>query len=280
MLIAPGDHCTQEDALALDGWYLRWFDRWLRGRGPGLDDEAPYTWFMLGENAWHSSDQWPPAEAQPERWYLSGSRPNTAGGDGRLAQGPDGARGAASYQYDPANPAPTRGGPVCCTADPRTGSGMVDQRDVEARPDVLVFTSSPLEADLKIVGPIRAVLTVSSDAPDTDIVARMVDVDPEGRATNIQEGALRLRWRDGPPARPLEPGLSYQLRVNMRAIAYRLSAGHRLRLDVTSSSFPRLERNLNTGGDYGDVRMRTATNTLHFGEGASYLEVYRLDSSR
>lgn len=283
VLIAPGDHCRQSEARpgdrSLEELYLRWFDRWLMDKGRGLDELAPYTWFMLGEDRWHSSDRWPPTEASPERWYLSGSRANTASGDGVLATAPVADESESTFIYDPSDPVPTRGGPACCTADPRTGSGTMDQHDVEVRADVLVYTSQPLAEDLRLAGPIRAVLTVSSDAPDTDLVARLVDVDANGRATNIQEGALRLRYRNGVPAKLLEKGERYSVRVDMRAIAYRVPRGHRLRLDVTSSSFPRLERNLNTGGGYDDTRMRRAANTIHHGQGASYLEIYRLQGA-
>jgi putative CocE/NonD family hydrolase len=147
-------------------------------------------------------------------------------------------------------------------------NGAVDQSDVETRADVLVYTSAPLDTDLRIAGPLKAVLTFASDAPDTDLVARLVDVSPDGKALNIQEGALRLRYRDGVPATLMEPGREYTVTVDLRSIAYLVPAGHRLRLDVTSSSFPRLERNLNTGGDnYRETEGRVATNHLLHGEG-------------
>jgi len=175
---------------------------------------------------------------------------------------------------------PSRGGPVCCTADPDFVAGPVDQEAVETRADVLVYTSMELTEALRIVGPIRAQLTVSSDAPDTDIVARLVDVWPDGRATSIQEGALRLRYRDG-YLRPLmlDPGRRYAVSVDMRGIAYLVRQGHRLRLQVTSSSFPRLERNLNTGAEFNatETQIRVAHNRIyHTPEAPSYLELYAL----
>ena len=203
---------------------------------------------------------------------------NTRAGGGTLALQAATEATVDSYRYDPADPVPSRGGALCCTGDPRDINGAVDQADVETRRDVLVFTSPPLQSDLRIAGPLHAVLTFSSDAPDTDLVARLVDVSPEGVALNVQEGALRLRYRDGAPAVLMEPGRKYQVTVDMRAIAYRVARGHRLRLDVTSSSFPRLERNLNTGGNnYRELSGRIATNHLHHGAGdAAYLELYAL----
>ena len=139
---------------------------------------------------------------------------------------------------------------MCCTGNPADRPGPADQEEIEKRKDVLVYTTAPMDADYWIAGPIKASLTVSSDVKDTDIVARLVHVWPDGRATSIQEGALRLRYRNG-FRKPvfLEPGQPVRVMVDMRSIAYKVPKGHRLRLDVTSSSFPRLERNWNTVGD-------------------------------
>jgi putative CocE/NonD family hydrolase len=283
VIIAPGVHCQQEKfelpaqfgaPNGVEGEqyrraYLLWFDHWLRGVGPGLDGIAPYTYYMLGEDRWYEADRWPPADSQMQRWYLdSGGHANTRDGDGALRRQVPAVEASDTYRYDPGDPVPTRGGPVCCTGDPRDVSGSVDQADVERRPDVLVYTSAPLAQDLRIAGPLTCVLTFSSDVRDTDLVARLVDVAPDHVARNIQEGALRLRYRDGAPAALMEPGQSYSVRVDMRAIAYRVPSGHRLRLDVTSSSFPRLERNLNGAGDnYRETQSRVATNRLHHGPG-------------
>jgi hypothetical protein len=301
VVIAPGVHCDHEaDAsyhhnpfgeLALENrawpgrpdreWYMAWFDYWLRGRGDGLAKVAPYTYFMLGENRWLTAHEWPPREARAESWYLaSGGHANSRRGDGSLATTlPTGAP-LDEFRYDPANPVPTRGGPICCSGAIDVGSGPVDQADVEKRDDVLVYTSAPLEHALRIAGPLKARLLVSSDAPDTDLVARLVDVFPDGHAIGIQEGALRLRYRDG-FERPvmMRPGERYDVTVDMRAIAYTLAAGHRLRLHVTSSSFPRLDRNLNTGAanNEAETAMRVATNRIyHDAQGASRLVLYTL----
>jgi putative CocE/NonD family hydrolase len=283
VIIAPGVHCQQEkfglpeefganegaQGEAYRQTYLRWFGHWLRGEGEGLDGIAPYTYYMLGENRWYHADRWPPADTQVQRWNLgSGGKANSRAGDGVLSLQPPTAAGRDTFRYDPADPVPSRGGAWCCTGDSRDVNGAVDQSDVETRADVLVYTSAPLDTDLRIAGPLKAVLTFASDAPDTDLVARLVDVSPDGKALNIQEGALRLRYRDGVPATLMEPGREYTVTVDLRSIAYLVPAGHRLRLDVTSSSFPRLERNLNTGGDnYRETEGRVATNHLLHGEG-------------
>jgi len=300
VIIAPGDHCHHEqmgDANPMpwgdlsvsnagrpySDWYLRWFDYWLRDRGDGLSALPVYQFFVVGENRWLGSEAWPPSAARRQRWYLSSSgHANGSDGDGALQRQPAPATSVDSYRYDPDNPVPTRGGPVCCTGDDRTRSGPVDQREIERREDVLVYTSDVLSAPLRIAGPVRAHLVISSSARDTDFVARLVDVWPDGRAINIQEGALRARYRNG-IANPqlLTPDATTTLVVEMRDIAYRLPEGHRLRLDITSSSFPRLERNLNTGGNnFDESEGVIAINRVHHGaEHPSHVELFLLDDA-
>jgi len=292
VVMAPGNHCEHEqigdsgrygDLIVHNAqqpyrdWYLRWFDYWLRGRGDGLASLPGYRFYVLGENRWLSSSSWPPTGAREQRWYLGGNgRANGAGGDGVLQARPAAGSRYDEYRYDPLDPAPSRGGPQCCTGNPSDRAGPVDQREVEARGDVLVYTSEPMQRPLRIAGPLRARLVISSSARDTDFVARLVDVWPDGRAISIQEGALRARYRNG-IARPqlMTPGRRYPLTVEMRSIAYLLPVGHRLRLDLSSSSFPRLERNLNTGGRNAyETTAVVARNRVHHGAGSmSYLEL-------
>lgn len=300
VVIAPGDHCNHEGfgggtgswgALEVQNatapwkdWYLRWFDRWLRGTGAGLADLDPYTYYMLDEGRWYGAERWPPPESAVQRWWLgSGGRANSRNGDGRLEPQPSGSAEADRFSYDPRDPVPSRGGPVCCTGDPAIGAGPVDQSDVESRNDVLVYTSDVLATDLRIAGPLKAVLSFSSDAPDTDLVARLVDVRPDGTAINIQEGALRLRYRDGfDEPKMMESDRIYTVAVPMRDIAYRVRKGHRLRLHVTSSSFPRLERNLNTGAplNAAETDTRVAVNSIHHStQWPSYLELHSLGTA-
>lgn len=292
VIIAPGPHCNHEEAghagrfgeleigdaaLPYREIHLRWFAHWLRGHTDALEEFPAYTYYVVGADRWLRSDSWPPTEARPTRWYLgSEGRANTRNGNGSL--GKDATAGAKidTWRYDPARPVPTRGGPICCTGDPEDRSGPADQSDVEVREDVLVYTSAPLQEELWIAGPIKADIVVSSDRLDTDIVARLVHVRPDGRATSIQEGGLRLRYRNGFEApRLLDPGEPVRVTVGLRSIAYRMPMGHRLRLQLTSSSFPRLERNLNTGEDNASgTRMLVATNSIHYDVGAgSWLEL-------
>lgn len=308
VVIAPGTHCHHEETgadgrfgdLAVNGadqpyldWYLRWFDHWLNGKGPGLTDMPDYLVYVLGEHRWLNAQSWPPQEAETQRWYLDSDggsdraqdvaeHANGANGaigtkgSGRLRRDAPAIGGVDRYAYDPQDPVPSRGGPLCCTGNKADRAGPIDQRDVEAREDVLVYTSAMLESPLRIVGPLRAELWISSSAPDTDFVARLVDVWPDGRATGIQEGALRARYREGidRPA-PLVPLRPTRLSIDMRSIAYFLPKGHRLRLHVTSSSFPRLERNLNTGGrNYDETIGVVARNAVHHGgDLASFVEL-------
>lgn len=207
----------------------------------------------------------------------SGGRANGRKGDGTLGRADSSSAAFDTFRYDPANPVPSKGGPACCTGEPEDPAGPAEQSAVEARDDVLVYTTEPMAEDLRIAGPLRARLTVSSDAPDTDLVARLVHVWPDGRATGIQEGALRLRYRDGflKPSL-LAPGRRYAVTVDMRAIAYMIPQGHRLRLHLTGSSFPRLERNLNTGAanNADETRSRVAQSRVHHDPQAlSYLEL-------
>ena len=293
LLVGPGNHCHTRDADAGEerfgelvvkdgdpGYFdlaVRWFDHWLRDRGDGLKALPPIRYFMIGENRWLDATRWPPAESTPRRWYLDGGgHANGVNGDGALAPAPPSRAGEDVFMYDPRHPVPSRGGPVCCTGNPDDRAGPASQRDVEARDDVLVYTTSVLQAPLRIAGPLHAVLTVSSSALDTDFVARLVDVLPDGRTLSIQEGALRARYRDGlDRPRPLVPGEAATLTVDMRSIAWTVAAGHRLRLDITSSSFPRLERNLNTGGDNARATtMVVARNVVHHGAGGlSWVEL-------
>lgn len=218
---------------------------------------------MIGANRWDRSEIWPPATAREERWYLE---------DGKLGRtAPQ--TGALSYRYDPSEPTPSIGGPICCTGGLALPEGPMDQRPNADRPDVLSFMSDPLDKPLTIVGDIRTEIAFSSDAPDTDLVAILVDIAPDGTMLAIQQGALRLRYRNGfdQPAL-MTPGQTVQAPIAFPPIAYQIAAGHRIGLHLSSASFPRLERNLNTGGaNYLATDPLIATNTVHFGAEGSVL---------
>lgn len=280
VIIGPGNHCQYfgpnqtmnigefragpNAPAPFSAWQLEWFDYWLKGEGKPPVFPA-YRFYVMGADRWVDSESWPPEGVQWQSWYLGGEgKANSRAGSGALQLTAPTAELSDEYRYDPLKPVPTRGGPVCCTNDPAIVQGMVDQTDVETRDDVLVYTSPVLESDLTIAGPLRAELYVTSSAKDTDIVAKLVDVFPDGRALNIQEGALRLRYRVS-YVRPqlMTPGEVYRVSVDMRAIAYRLPKGHRVRLQISSSNFPRLERNLNTGGNnYDESQPVTAINRI------------------
>jgi hypothetical protein len=169
------------------------------------------------------------------------------------------------FLSDPSDPVPSIGGALCCTGDPNERSGPVFQNAIENRDDVLLYTSEPLEQPMRVAGPVRADLRVSATTPDTDIVLRLVDVDPAGNALLVQEGSLRLRYRDGyDTPRLLQPGEIYDVEIDLRDIAYEFQAGHRIRLHVAGTSFPRLERNLNTGrANFAETEIHRSEITVH-----------------
>ncbi len=242
---------------------LRWFDRWLKGEENGIDQEPPVKLFVMGENVWRDEQDWPLARATPTPFYLhSGGRANSLNGDGSLSMELPGDESADRFVYDPLNPVPTLGGAVLMPAIYR--SGPRDQRPLEQRSDMLVYTSAPLERDIEVTGPVTVTLWAASSAPDTDFVARLVDVHPDGFAQNLTDGIIRARYRYGVAEEALlEPGKVYEYTIDLWATSNLFKAGHCIRLDVTSSSFPRWDRNPNTGHPIGaDAEMQRATQTI------------------
>lgn len=235
---------------------LRWYDHWLKDVDTGVLDEPPLSIFVMGANRWRREDRWPLPGTELTRFHLhSGGRANGAGGDGTLSVEPPGAEAADAYVYDPDDPVPTIGGNNSLgtmyrgSATP-VGPGPVDQAPIEGRGDVLCYTSAELEADLEVTGPIEAVLYAASSARDTDFVVRLCDVHPDGRSIFIAEGVIRARYRHGDDrVELLEPGEPQEYRIRCYPTSNVFRRGHRLRVDVTSSSFPRFTRNLNTGED-------------------------------
>ena len=243
---------------------LRWYDRRLRGIDNGIDDEPPVRIFVMGENVWRSENEWPLARTQYTSYYISSDgRANSLHGTGVLSAEQPADAGQNGYSYDPDNPVPTVGGPMM-HAD---YVGPHDRRPVERRDDVLVYTSEPLEQDLEVTGPVTMTLYASSSARDTDFAATLVDVHPDGGAINICEGLRRARFRDyieGPTL--IEPGRVYEYTVDLWETSNLFKAGHRLRVEVSSSNFPRFDRNLNTGNRPGmDAEMQVADQTVHHG---------------
>jgi hypothetical protein len=213
-----------------------------------VDREKPVRVFVMGRNVWRDEDDWPVARAVETRYYLhSGGKANSAGGDGALSAAPPAAEPPDSYADDPENPVPTLGGPVLGDTE-RYPPGPLDQRKVEGRSDVLVYTTPAFEKDVEVIGPVSLELHVSSSALDTDFTGKLVDVAPDGTAINLTEGILRARYRTSMgKAELMTPGAVTKLRVDLWSTANVFLAGHRLRLEVASSSFPRFDRNPNTG---------------------------------
>ncbi len=253
---------------------LRWFDYWLKDIDNGLDNEPPVTLFVMGKNVWRQELEYPLARTQYRKMYFhSGGRANSSRGDGRLSWDPPAADSPPDrYQYDPDEPVPSLGGNNCCGTP--TPAGPRDQRPVENRNDVLVYTSDFLAEEIEVTGPVSVVLYASSDAPDTDFVAKLVDVFPDGRAINVAEGILRARYRDSlSEPKPLEPGKVYELKIDLVGTSNVFLKGHRIRVDVTSSHFPQFDRNPNTGEAFGlSANRRVAKQTIyHAGAQASHI---------
>ena len=233
----------------IEAQHLAFFDRYLRGE----DVEVPAVrYFVIGLNRWRNADQWPPAEAEVRRRYLhSRGNAQTASGDGTLGWEAPANEPADRYRYDPSDPVPSAGGRSLPTGS--LAPGPVDQGAVEHRSDVLCFTSEALDQELEVTGPVALVLHATTSAPDTDFVAKLVDVHPNGRAYNLLEGVVRARYRDGLLApQPAKPGEVMELQIDLASISVVFRKGHRLRLQLASSNFPRIDRNMNTGNPFGE----------------------------
>lgn len=234
---------------------LRWFDHWLKGIDSGMLNEAPIKLFVMGANIWRDEYEWPLARAVETRYYLhSHGHANSLSGDGTLSLNPPESAEvqADQYVYDPANPTPTRGGALLMSPEYR--AGPYDQRPVEERADVLVYSSDMLLTDIEVTGPVKVHLWAVSSAPDTDFVARLVDVYPDGYAQNLTDGIIRARYRNfaqGEAPSLIEPGKVYEYEIDLWSTSNLFKAGHRIRLDITSSNFPRWDRNPNTGHAFG-----------------------------
>ena len=243
------------------------FDRFLKGEQGGRLAKLPkVTYFTMGSNKWQSSDTWPPAGAQPLTLYLgSGGKANTGQGDGRLGPSAPDADRPDAFTYDPLNPVPSVGGNVCCTGN-AVQAGSFDQKANEARDDVLVYTSEPFADGIELTGPIVPTLYVSSDARDTDFTVKVLDVYPDGKAYNLDESIQRMRYRDGydKPLVWMEKGKVYKVVLQPLTTSNYFAPGHRIRIEVSSSNFPRFDRNLNTGGNnYDEAKGVVARNSVH-----------------
>ncbi len=253
---------------------LCWFDRWLKGDARSAPDRAPIRIFVMGDDVWRDEVEWPLARTVYAEYYLhSGGCANSLHGDGRLSLDPPGQEPPDRYAYDPAQPVPTLGGVNSLATMMQAAAtplvpGPVDQRPIERRDDVLVYSGPELEDALEVTGPIELVLYAESSARDTDFAVKLVDVYPDGRAMNVTEGILRGRYRRSlERTELLEVNEVDEFRVQLYPTSYVFKPRHRVRLDVTSSNFPRFSRNLNTGEDVAtDTCLVVARQTvLHTG---------------
>ena len=245
---------------------MSWYDYLFKNVANDFSHPKPVKLFVMGTNQWREEDDWPLTRAHNTRYFLHSD------GKGQFRHAatelwsrqllrsdkPD------QYVYDPANPSPTVGGPLCCDSG-HLGPGPRDQRAVEVRSDVLVYSTPPLEQDLEVTGPVQVELFAKSSAVDTDFTAKLVDVGPDGFAQNLTEGIVRARYRSSQEkAELMNPGQIYKFTVDLWATANVFRKGHTLRLEVSSSNFPRFDRNLNTGEDAGvGGKTVTATNTIY-----------------
>ena len=280
LIVAPTTHCSHSAAAertivgerdlgdARKGYvdlYLDWFDYWLKGIDNSVTDMPHVSYYLMGMNEWRSADTWPPAGTSYRKLYLhSGGRANSRLGDGLLSAAPPGDEPADRFTYDPATPVMSLGGQACCTGM-STGQGGYDQSVNEMRQDVLVYTSEALDEGVEVSGPLEVVLYVDSSAKDTDFTAKLIDVYPDGRAFNVQEGALRMRYREGFDKKVwMQAGDVYEARLDLHATSNYFGSGHRVRLEVSSSNFPRFSRNMNTGGNnYDETEWVLAHNGVH-----------------
>lgn len=248
-----------------DGLQLAWYDKWLRGLETDLDAQPPVRIFTMGVNEWRAADSWPLPGTEYQDWYFhSQGSANSLHGNGTLSRDEPGAEPPDAFVYNPLNPVPTRGGGLCCNAVWSLG-GAYDQRPVEAREDVLVYTSEPLREPLNVTGPVKVILHASSSATDTDWTAKLVDVHPCGYARNLTDGIIRARYRNSMSAPELiEPREIIEYEIDLWATSNVFKPGHRIRVEISSSNFPRFDRNPNTGELPGrSTDVKSALQTVH-----------------
>ncbi len=281
LVIAPTLHCGYTRAsenttvgernvgdarLDYQGMYRDWFGYWLKGEPEENVRSMPrIRYYTMGINRWQTAEEWPPKGTRMKTLYLhSGGRANTRNGDGKLLSRAPRTDQPDTYIYDPMNPVESYGGNVCCTGNAVRG-GAYDQRNMELRDDILVYTSEPLKKDTEVSGFIESTLFVSSDAKDTDFTIKLIDVLPDGTAYNLDETIQRARYRDGYDSEVfMEDGEVYKLEMSPMSTSNVFKKGHRIRIEVSSSNFPRFARNLNTGGNnYDETEGVIATNNIH-----------------
>jgi len=284
LVIAPTLHCAYTRAtentivgersvgdarLNYDEQIYAWFDLWLKGKDNDFKEKTPRVqYYTMGLNKWQQAEQWPPEEAEMTTFYLtSGGQANSLYGDGKLSRTKAGENSSPdSFTYDPMNPVPSYGGNVCCTGNAIKG-GSFDQQAMETRHDILVYTSEPLEEGVEVSGFIESTLYVASDAKDTDFTIKLIDVYPDGRAYNLDETIQRARYREGYNKEVfMVDGEVYKLDLTPMSTSNYFEKGHRIRIEISSSNFPRFTRNLNTGeNNFDEKEGVVAHNQIHHG---------------
>ncbi|QCK16789.1 CocE/NonD family hydrolase [Mangrovivirga cuniculi] len=281
LVIAPTLHCAYKRAtentivgernvgdarLNYDELVYSWFDVWLKGESKEFLDTLPrIKYYTMGSNEWNTAEVWPPESSEMTTLFLSSDgKANSLYGDGTLLKSAPSKDKPDSYTYDPMNPVPSYGGNVCCTGNAVKG-GAFDQQVMETRNDILVYTTPPLEEGVEITGFIESTLYLSSDVKDTDLTIKIIDVYPDGTAYNLDETIQRVRYREGYEKEVfMEKGKVYEVELTPMSTSNYFKKGHRIRIEVSSSNFPRFARNLNTGGDnFNESDGIVANNTIH-----------------
>ena len=261
-------------ALDLDGIHFRWYDHWLKGENNGIMDEPPVRIFVMGDNVWRDEQEWPLARAQATNYYFhSQGKANSLKGNGGLSTETPANEPPDVFLYNPEDPVPTRGGALCCNPY-FAANGAYEQSAIEAREDVLVYSTPPLQREVEVTGPVTVKLFAVTSAKDTDFTAKLVDVCEDGCARNLTDGIIRARYRDSMSSPTLlEPGEVYEYTIDLWATSNVFKAGHRIRVEVSSSNFPRFDRNTNTGNTIAeDTEFKPAMQTvLHTSQHPSHI---------
>ncbi|MFK5923147.1 MAG: CocE/NonD family hydrolase [Verrucomicrobiota bacterium] len=249
-------------ALNIGELQFKWFEHWLKQKDTGIEDWPRFYLFVMGENVWRGEEEWPLKRTQYTPWYLhSGGDANDPDGSGMLSLGKSELGKVDSFVYDPDNPAPTMGGNNLGGAP----IGPYDQSEVEKRDDILVYTSEPLKQAVEVTGTVKMILYAATSAKDTDFTAKLVDVHPDGKAYNLCDGIIRARWRNSrSKAELVEPGEIIKYEIDLWVTSNLFKAGHQIRVEISSSNFPRFDRNANSGGPFGaDTKLFKASQTIH-----------------
>jgi hypothetical protein len=259
-----GDVTFGKDAvLDMNGTIVKWYDYAIKGKQNEFATAPPVKIFVMGDNVWRAENEFPLARARETRYYLHATRgAQSAAGDGVISTAAPQNEKPDIYEYDPASPVRTIGGRLCCAGLP---PGPFDQRPNESRTDMLVYSTPPLARDVEVTGFITVELYAATSAADTDFTAMIVDVDPTGYARYLGDGIIRARYRNSTEkAEPIEPGKTYKYTIDLWATSNVFKAAHRIRVYVSSSNFPRFNRNLNTGErTFGGTRMLKARQTIY-----------------